>query len=125
MEQSHPPYASGSLTIPRTLLRWLDINFQNGPLARTSTYITLPSFVGNGETWNGFSDIVTSFNFEGPNNFSLVGKKEHITNCQHKCKQVTTASRISNVLHIVKQDIEDQYILSSTESQRLFENHVV
>jgi len=72
-EQQHPPYASGSLTIPRTLLRWLDINFQNGPLARTSTYITLPSFVGNGETWNGFSDIVTSFNFEGPNNFSLVG----------------------------------------------------
>ena len=55
------------------MLRWLDINFQNGPLARTSTYITLPSFVGNGETWNRFSDIVTSFNFEGPNNFSLVG----------------------------------------------------
>jgi len=71
-EQNHPPYASGSLSIPRTLLRWLDINPQNGPLSRTQTFITLPAFNGNGESWLGYSDIVTAFNFEGPNNFSIV-----------------------------------------------------
>ncbi len=72
-EQQHPPYASGSLTIPRTLLRWLDINFQNGPLYRTSTFVVLPAFTSTNGTWNGYSDIVAAFNFEGPNNFSLTG----------------------------------------------------
>lgn len=71
-DNPRPPYASGAISIPRTLFRWLDINPQNGPLSRTSTYITLPAFNGNNENWLGYSDIVTSFNFEGPNNFSLV-----------------------------------------------------
>ena len=71
-EPLHPPYSAGSLTIPRTLIRWLDINPQNGQLTRTQSYITLPAFTGNGESWNGYSDIVTSFNFEAPNNFSLL-----------------------------------------------------
>lgn len=67
-----PPYASGAISIPRTLIRWLDVNAQNGPLTRTSTYITLPSFNVN-VSWLGFSDIIAAFNFEGPNNFSLIG----------------------------------------------------
>ena len=72
MEPSHPPYAAGALTIPRTLIRWLDVNPQNGSLTRTQTYITLPPFaVGN--TWNGYSDIVASFNCESPNAFSFTG----------------------------------------------------
>lgn len=70
MEQSHPPYASGALTIPRQLERWLDINPQNGPLRRTETFITIPAF-NVPYTWLGYSDIVVSFNFEAPNNFSL------------------------------------------------------
>jgi hypothetical protein len=72
-DQSHPPYAAGSKTIPRTLIRWLDINAQNGSLRRIQTFITLPSFVQATSTWNGYSDIVASFNCEAPNNFSLTG----------------------------------------------------
>ena len=72
-DQSHPPYAAGSKTIPRTLIRWLDINAQNGSLRRCQTFITLPSFVQVTSTWNGYSDIVASFNCEAPNNFSLTG----------------------------------------------------
>jgi len=71
MEQSHPPYVAGATSIPRTLLRWLDVNPQNGPLSRNQTTITLPAFTGNNETWLGVSDIITAFNFESPNNFSL------------------------------------------------------
>jgi hypothetical protein len=70
-EPLHPPYVAGALTIPRTLIRWLDVNPQNGSLTRVETFITLPPFTGNGEVWNGFSDIVTSFNSEAPNNFSI------------------------------------------------------
>jgi hypothetical protein len=69
-ESLHPPYVPGSLSQWRTLNRWLDINAQNGPLARTQTFITLPSF-SQAVTWLGYSDIVATFNFEGPNAFSL------------------------------------------------------
>lgn len=41
-------------------------------LTRFSTYITLPAFTIS-NTWNGYSDIVASFNCESPNNFSLTG----------------------------------------------------
>jgi hypothetical protein len=71
-EQSHPPYVSGALTIPRQLERWLDVNPQNGPLKRTETYITVPAFTTN-YFWIGYSDIIVAFNFEAPNNFSLRG----------------------------------------------------
>lgn len=70
----HPPYADdgGALTVPRQLVRWLDINPQGGPLKRIQKYITLPAFsIAN--RWNGYSDIVATFNFEGPNSFSLKG----------------------------------------------------
>lgn len=67
-----PPYAAGAISIPRTLIRWLDVNYQNGPLTRTATYITLPAFSVN-INWLGYSDIVAAFNFEGPNNFSFAG----------------------------------------------------
>lgn len=69
-EQSHPPYVSGGLSIPRQLQRWLDTNPQNGPLKRTETFFNLPSFnVGN--VWNRYSDIVLAYNIESPNNISL------------------------------------------------------
>ena len=69
-----PPPAgdTGALTYPRTLLRWLDVN-PVSRLTRTNTFITLPAFVQGGSTWNGYSDIVASFNCESPNNFSIVG----------------------------------------------------
>jgi hypothetical protein len=54
------------------LQKWLDVNPVT-KLTRTSTYITLPAFVQGSNTWNGYSDIVESFNFEGPNNMSLTG----------------------------------------------------
>jgi hypothetical protein len=67
-EQSHPPYEAGSLTIPRQLLKWLDVNPQNGPLTRIATYIALPAFsVSN--TWLGHSKIITAYNVESPNMF--------------------------------------------------------
>lgn len=69
-EPSHPPYASESMFQPRRLQRWLDINPQNGPLTRTSTYIVLPTF-SQIYGWKGYSEIIVTYNFEGPNNFSL------------------------------------------------------
>lgn len=65
---SSPPYVSVSR--PRQLNRWLDINSQNGPLSRTQTFFTMPAFSVD-VNWLGYSDIVAAFNFEGPNNFSL------------------------------------------------------
>ena len=59
----------GALTIPRFLQRWLDIN-PVSKLTRTSSYITLPTF-SVAVNWQGYSDIVASFNYEGPNNFTL------------------------------------------------------
>lgn len=70
MEPLHPPFAPGAITIPRTLMRWLDVNYQGGPLTRTMTYITLPVFQANVE-WNDYSDIVSAFNYESPNGFTL------------------------------------------------------
>jgi len=70
---SPPPVADiGAWTWPRMLQKWLDVNPVT-KLTRTSTYITLPAFVQGSNTWNGYSDIVESFNFEGPNNMSLTG----------------------------------------------------
>lgn len=60
----------GALTWPRMLQRWLDDNPVTR-LTRTSTYIQLPIFNQGVYTWNGYSDIVAAFNFEGPNGFSL------------------------------------------------------
>ena len=65
-----PPITdTGAWTCPRFLQRWLDINPVT-KLDRVGSFITLPSF-SQAVTWNGYSDIVASFNFEGPNNFSL------------------------------------------------------
>jgi hypothetical protein len=69
--QTYPPYAAGSLTIPRTLNRWLDVNAQSGALRRTQTFVTLPVF-SQAVTWRGYSEIVASFNYESPNAFSFV-----------------------------------------------------
>lgn len=73
-EQLHPPYDSSATIRPRQLNRWLDVNAQNGPLGRTQTYIVLPPFT-QPVIWLGYSDCVATFNFEAPNNFSLVGLK--------------------------------------------------
>lgn len=59
----------GAVTQPRQLQRWLDINPVT-QLTRTQAYITLPAF-SVAVNWMGYSDIVASFNYEGPNNFSL------------------------------------------------------
>ena len=66
-ETLHPPY---NVTQPRQLVRWLDVNSQNGPLSRCQTYITIPVF-NAANTWNGYSDIVCAFNYTAPNNFSF------------------------------------------------------
>jgi len=66
-----PPPASdsGALTYPRQLQRWLDV-WPVTKLDRTESYITIPSFsIAN--TWNGYSTIIATYNFEGKNNFSL------------------------------------------------------
>jgi len=71
-QQSSPPYAPNAIIQPRELQRWLDVNPQNGPLARTSTYIVLPAFAQGSSTWNGFSDIIFSYNVESPNSVGLL-----------------------------------------------------
>lgn len=68
-----PPISDyGAWTWPRELQRWLDVN-RVTKLTRINTYITLPVFTQSSNTWDGYSDIVESFNFEGSNNISLVG----------------------------------------------------
>jgi len=71
-QQSSPPYTPNAIIQPRELQRWLDVNPQNGPLARTSTYIVLPAFAQGSSTWNGFSDIIFSYNVESPNSVGLL-----------------------------------------------------
>jgi hypothetical protein len=71
-DNKYPPYPdnSGALTVPRQLIRWLDINPQGGKLNRCQTFITLSPF----SVETGFvqkSDIVTSYNYVAPCNFSL------------------------------------------------------
>lgn len=68
MEQLHPPY---SITQPRVLNRWLDVNSQNGPLQRCNTYFTIPAFSIT-PTWLGYSDIIEAFAFSSPNNFTII-----------------------------------------------------
>jgi len=71
-DYNYPPLPTdtGAITIPRMLNRWLDVSYQQGPLRRCQTFITLPSFVTT-EQFSSVSDIVASFNFEAPNNFVL------------------------------------------------------
>lgn len=76
---SPPPAGdSGALTCPRTLQRWLDVN-SFSKLTRAGLYITLPSFTIQ-PSWFGIPTIVSAFNFEAPNNFTLpVGTSPVIT----------------------------------------------
>lgn len=71
-DNTYPPYSgnSGAMVVPRQLTRWIDVNPQGGNLRRCETTITLPVF-SIGDSWNGWSDIVATFNFEATNNFSL------------------------------------------------------
>lgn len=69
-EPIYPPPANEQITQPRQLNRWLDKNPQGGSLRRVGKYITLPVFSA-ANVWGGWSQIVTSFNFEAPSNFSL------------------------------------------------------
>ena len=75
-EQPHPPYVPGSMFIPRTLNRWLDINPQNGSLTRTQTFITLPAFTipSKDQQVFSYSFLQAAWNFESPNAFSLDAK---------------------------------------------------
>lgn len=68
-EPLHPPFSPANQQ-PRTLNRWLDHNHQGGALTRTRGYFILPAFDIT-PTWKGYSEIVASFNFSSPNNFSI------------------------------------------------------
>jgi hypothetical protein len=70
-EPLHPPYPPVNVQ-PRLLDRWLDINSQNGPLTRCSTYFVLPHFI-LANTWQGFSQVVMRFVCTSPNSFSIKG----------------------------------------------------
>lgn len=72
LEPNYPPPSNeeGAVIQPRQLNRWLDINPQGGALSRTHKYLTIPAFTSV-DRWDGYSQIVTSFNCEAPNNFSL------------------------------------------------------
>lgn len=69
-QQPSPPYLFGATTFPRQLDQWDDVNAQNGKLRRTQTYVVLNPF-NLTVNWNGYSDIVGSYNYEANNNFSL------------------------------------------------------
>jgi len=70
-----PPVSDvGAYQVPRTLQRWLDPNPITA-LTRTQSYIVLPTFSVS-TVWFGYSDIIASFNYEGPNNFSLQINRE-------------------------------------------------
>ena len=65
-----PPVGeAGAIISPRQLNRWLDTN-QVNVLTRTETYITVPAFSIN-YTWRGYSELVTSWNYEASHNFTL------------------------------------------------------
>jgi len=66
-----PPPADeqGAVLSPRQLNRWLDVN-PVFPLTRTQTYLTFPAF-NILYSWKGYSELVSAFNFEAPNNFTL------------------------------------------------------
>lgn len=70
-QQTSPPYYPASTTIPRQLVRWDDVNAQNGPLKRASLYLPLPIFAPVTPNWVGVPDITVAFNFECQNNFTL------------------------------------------------------
>lgn len=70
-QQPSLPYYPASITIPRQLVRWDDVNAQNGPLRRARLYLPFPSFSVTGFFWNGVADIVSAWNFECQNNFTL------------------------------------------------------
>lgn len=66
----HPPFVPEATQQPKQLQRWLDINPLGGPLGRAQTFIVMPGF-GINPTWSGYSDIIGTYNYEGPNNFTL------------------------------------------------------
>lgn len=71
-EQNYPPPSddAGAFTTPRQLNRWLDKNPQGGKLKRIRKYFSMPTFE-IADRWDGYSDIVTAFNFSAAKNFSL------------------------------------------------------
>jgi hypothetical protein len=69
-QQSSPPYYPASTTVPRTLVRWDDVNAQNGSLQRARLYLSFPTFT-KAPTWVGVPDIEVAYNFECSNNFTL------------------------------------------------------
>lgn len=70
-EPTHPPYELGSITTPRQLQRWLDINAQNGALTRTRFFLQIPGFQITPINWRGFSEIVAEWHLTSSNAFSL------------------------------------------------------
>ena len=70
-QQPSPPYYPASTTIPRQLIRWDDVNAQNGKLKRAALYLPLPPFAAVTPNWVGVPDITVAFNFECQNNFTL------------------------------------------------------
>jgi len=70
-QQPSPPYYPASITIPRQLVRWDDVNAQNGPLRRCAITLLLPTFATIIPNWLGVPDLVAAFNVECQNNFTL------------------------------------------------------
>lgn len=66
---TNPPYSAGAVMQPRKLQRWLDIN-KVSALRRAETYFTIPAFTVN-FFWNGYSNLIATFNYAATNNFSL------------------------------------------------------
>lgn len=87
-----PTNEYGAVIQPRQLQRWLDIN-NITQLTRTQAYITLPTF-SQPVTWNGYSDIVAAFNYEGPNNFTLVSPPAVISPNYVLCIMWTTSGTV-------------------------------
>jgi hypothetical protein len=71
-DNTYPPFSSdvGGSISPRQLNRWIDVSPQGGSLKRTQSYIELPVF-NQAVDWKGYSEIIATYNFAGPNNFVL------------------------------------------------------
>ena len=69
-EPKHPPY---NITQPRQLVKWLDVNSQNGQLTRCRYNIYIPTFnIVNPNQFIFTSDIIGTFAYSCPNSFSLL-----------------------------------------------------
>jgi hypothetical protein len=86
-DTNHPPYGLGAQQ-PRTLIRWLDVNSQNGPLKRARYTLTIPAFTLNVSAFpapplhpyiNG-DWITAAWNYTSPNRFTILDLSHFTSN---------------------------------------------